>query len=117
MSTLGRRHAIRGLLRPNRGEVGIAELATELDVSEMTIRRDLEDLEDQGVARRVRGGAISTVSRSYEPPLAARANEAQEAKRGSPARPPTTSSTARRRSSTSAQRRRSWPAACAAAAA
>jgi DeoR/GlpR family transcriptional regulator of sugar metabolism len=79
MSTLGRRYAIRGLLA-ERGEVGIAELAAELAVSEMTIRRDLEELEDQGVARRVRGGAISTVSRSYEPPLAARVNEAREAK-------------------------------------
>jgi DeoR/GlpR family transcriptional regulator of sugar metabolism len=79
MNTSGRRRAIRGLLA-ERGEVGIAELATELEVSEMTIRRDLEELEDQGVARRVRGGAISTVSRSYEPPLAARANEAPGAK-------------------------------------
>lgn len=79
MSTLERRGAIRGFLA-NRGEVGIAELAAELDVSEMTIRRDLEELEDQGVARRVRGGAIATVSRSYEPPLATRATEAQSAK-------------------------------------
>ncbi len=46
----------------------------------MTIRRDLEALEERGVARRVRGGAISTVSRSYEPPLAARSQEAREAK-------------------------------------
>jgi DeoR/GlpR family transcriptional regulator of sugar metabolism len=80
MSTHERRGAIRGFLA-NRGEVGIAELAAEFDVSEMTIRRDLEELEDEGVARRVRGGAIATVSRSYEPPLATRATEAQDAKR------------------------------------
>ncbi len=80
MSTHERRGAIRGFLA-NKGEAGIAELAVEFDVSEMTIRRDLEDLEDQGVARRVRGGAIATVSRSYEPPLATRATEAQDAKR------------------------------------
>jgi len=79
MSTQERRGAIRGFLA-NRGEVGIAELAAELDVSEMTIRRDLEELEDQGVARRVRGGAIATVSRSYEPPLAARVTVSQDAK-------------------------------------
>lgn len=79
MSTHERRGAIRGFLA-NRGEVGIAELAEEFDVSEMTIRRDLEELEDQGVARRVRGGAIATVSRSYEPPLATRSTEAQDAK-------------------------------------
>jgi DeoR/GlpR family transcriptional regulator of sugar metabolism len=80
MSTHERRGAIRGFLA-NKGEAGITELAAEFDVSEMTIRRDLEDLEDQGVARRVRGGAIATVSRSYEPPLATRATEAQDAKR------------------------------------
>lgn len=79
MSTRERRGAIRGFLA-DRGEVAIAELALQFEVSEMTIRRDLEDLEDQGVARRVRGGAIATVSRSYEPPLATRATEALEAK-------------------------------------
>ena len=79
MSTHERRGAIRGFLA-NRGEVGIAELAAEFDVSEMTIRRDLEELEDEGVARRVRGGAIATVSRSYEPPLATRTTEAHDAK-------------------------------------
>jgi len=40
-----------------RGTVRIDELAGELGVSEMTIRRDLEELEALGVARRVRGGA------------------------------------------------------------
>src|SRR5438552_4224432 len=79
MSTRQRRSAIQGFLAA-RGEVAIPGLATEFDVSEMTIRRDLETLEDQGVARRVRGGAISTVSRSYEPPFATRAMEARTAK-------------------------------------
>lgn len=54
------------------GEVVIIQLAGALDVSEMTIRRDLESLEAEGVVRRVRGGAISAVSRSYEPPFAIR---------------------------------------------
>jgi DeoR/GlpR family transcriptional regulator of sugar metabolism len=80
MGASARRETIRGLLA-ERGELGIAELATEFDVSEMTIRRDLEELEEQGFARRVRGGVIATVSRSYEPPLAMRATEAPEAKR------------------------------------
>ena len=40
-----------------RGTVRIDELAGELSVSEMTIRRDLDELEALGVARRVRGGA------------------------------------------------------------
>src|SRR5579875_788865 len=80
MTTTGRRGAIRGLLA-ERGEVAISALAAEFDVSAMTIRRDLEELEQRGIARRVRGGAISTVSRSYEPPFASRSAEASEAKR------------------------------------
>lgn len=39
------------------GAVTIAAAAQALDVSEMTIRRDLVDLEERGTARRVRGGA------------------------------------------------------------
>jgi DeoR family fructose operon transcriptional repressor len=39
------------------GAVTIASAAEELAVSEMTIRRDLDELEDRGSARRVRGGA------------------------------------------------------------
>lgn len=63
-----------------QGEAGFAELAEEFGVSEMTIRRDLEMLEADGLARRVRGGAISVVSRSYEPPFAIRATTASSAK-------------------------------------
>ena len=62
------------------GEVGFAELAEEFGVSEMTIRRDVESLEGEGLARRVRGGAISVTSRSYEPPFAIRATTAAQAK-------------------------------------
>jgi len=39
--------------------VRIDELAVRFDVSPMTIRRDLEWLEAQGLARRVRGGAVA----------------------------------------------------------
>jgi DeoR family transcriptional regulator, fructose operon transcriptional repressor len=41
------------------GSVRISELAVALQVSEMTIRRDLDELEALGVARRVRGGAVA----------------------------------------------------------
>ena len=40
------------------GSITISDAAVELDVSEMTIRRDLIELEERGVARRVRGGAL-----------------------------------------------------------
>lgn len=42
-----------------QGAVRIDQLATNFGVSEMTIRRDLDELEALGVARRVRGGAIA----------------------------------------------------------
>lgn len=79
MATDHRRRQIQALLA-QAGEVAIGRLAERLDVSEMTIRRDLEVLEDAGVARRVRGGAIATVSRGYEPPFDARVASAQPAK-------------------------------------
>jgi DeoR family fructose operon transcriptional repressor len=41
------------------GRIVVTEVANELDVSEMTVRRDLEILVDEGVAQRVRGGAVS----------------------------------------------------------
>lgn len=42
-----------------RGTVRIDELASDFGVSEMTIRRDLDELETLGLVRRVRGGAIA----------------------------------------------------------
>ena len=41
------------------GSAQIDELARLLDVSEMTVRRDLDDLESDGMLRRVRGGAVA----------------------------------------------------------
>jgi DeoR/GlpR family transcriptional regulator of sugar metabolism len=74
-----RRDAVQRRLTAH-GEAGFAELAEEFGVSEMTIRRDLEMLEAEGLARRVRGGAISVVSRAYEPPFAVRTSTAADAK-------------------------------------
>ncbi len=48
------------------GSVRIAAAASVLDVSEMTIRRDLLELEAMGVARRVRGGAVAVGPVSFE---------------------------------------------------
>ena len=63
------------------GEASFSSLAQTFGVSEMTIRRDLEALETEGSVRRVRGGAISVVSRSYEPPISERSTERSAAKR------------------------------------
>lgn len=45
----------------------IAELSSELTVSEATVRRDLESLENQGVIRRVYGGAELLRQKHTEP--------------------------------------------------
>ncbi len=53
-----RRQALTDLLSVD-GALRIEDLADRFHVSTMTIRRDLQALEDQGVVRRVRGGAVS----------------------------------------------------------
>jgi DeoR/GlpR family transcriptional regulator of sugar metabolism len=62
------------------GEATFAQLADRFDVSEMTIRRDLETLELEGLVRRVRGGAIPVVGRSHEPPISERGQTNMHAK-------------------------------------
>lgn len=49
-----------------RGAVRIDELARDFGVSEMTIRRDLDEMETLGLARRVRGGAIALGPEPWE---------------------------------------------------
>lgn len=49
-----------------QGAVRIDELARDFGVSEMTIRRDLDELEALGFARRVRGGAIALGPEPWE---------------------------------------------------
>lgn len=56
------------------GEVSIEEARDRFEVSAMTIRRDLEALELEGVVKRVRGGAVGAPApRSYDERLATRA--------------------------------------------
>ncbi|BEP14581.1 DeoR/GlpR family DNA-binding transcription regulator [Acidothermaceae bacterium B102] len=64
-----------------RGQVAIADLSARFAVSEMTIRRDLAQLEADGLLRRTHGGAARTDSGSFEPPFALRARMHPEAKR------------------------------------
>ncbi|NHC14255.1 DeoR/GlpR family DNA-binding transcription regulator [Motilibacter deserti] len=50
----------------------IAELARRLGVSEMTVRRDLDALQAEGLVQRVRGGAVATRERREEAGYTAR---------------------------------------------
>ena len=73
-----RRDRIEQRVRSAR-EINFAALAAEFDVSEMTIRRDVEALEALGVVRRVVGGAIAVQGKDSEPAFATRmADAAQE---------------------------------------
>jgi len=49
------------------GSVAVEELSERLDVSLVTIRRDLDVLEQQGLLRRTHGGAVSIEPLFYEP--------------------------------------------------
>ncbi|MBW7886032.1 MAG: DeoR/GlpR transcriptional regulator [Caldilineaceae bacterium] len=64
----------------DRGSVTVVELAQQLDVSPMTIRRDLLELEQEGALRRVHGGAVNARGRSYEPLYHTRAGVMQAEK-------------------------------------
>ncbi len=52
-----------------------SETSKSFDVSDMTIRRDLTELEKVGLIRRTHGGAVNARGRGYEPPLALRSIE------------------------------------------
>lgn len=49
------------------GRVSVDTLSEELDVSVVTIRRDLDALEQKGLLRRTHGGAVSIEPLFYEP--------------------------------------------------
>ena len=42
------------------GQLSVADLSVTFDVSEVTIRQDLQVLSEQGLLLRTRGGALST---------------------------------------------------------
>jgi len=62
------------------GRVDVSAAAARLGTTQMTIRRDLDVLVQRGVARRVRGGAISLLARGDEIPYWMRELESPEAK-------------------------------------
>ena len=57
MQTHERRSKLIDLIRI-RGFAGLEELVKELGVSESTVRRDLDTLEEQGAAKRTHGGVL-----------------------------------------------------------
>lgn len=80
MHAVDRRHRILERVAEEQ-TIHIAELATELGVSEMTIRRDIGRLERDGFLRRTYGGATAHITRSMELLFNARALANAPAKR------------------------------------
>jgi DeoR/GlpR family transcriptional regulator of sugar metabolism len=74
-----RRRLIAERLR-QRGSVSVAGLEAEFRVSPMTARRDLDELERRGVARRTHGGAVLPGLSSHEDSFLQRLEMAVEAK-------------------------------------
>ena len=74
-----RRRLIALRLR-EKGSVSVAGLQEEFDISAMTARRDLHELERRGVARRTHGGAVLPALSSHEDSFQQRLGVEVEAK-------------------------------------
>jgi DeoR/GlpR family transcriptional regulator of sugar metabolism len=75
-----RRIRIQKIIRA-QGGVRVSHLSDLLGVSKITIRRDLEQLEEEGILERTHGGAIIIHRMPYEPPFIEKDNINREAKR------------------------------------
>jgi DeoR family fructose operon transcriptional repressor len=75
-----RQQAIMRTLRAE-GRVDSAQIARDLDVTNETVRKDLIQLERQGLLRRVHGGAVPIGDLTYEPDVVARTEYAEEKER------------------------------------
>jgi DeoR/GlpR family transcriptional regulator of sugar metabolism len=69
-----RRSAILRALNSG-GAVRVADLAAELEVSEMTVRRDLDSLDAQELLLKVHGGAVARYHRGDEPHSSVKARQ------------------------------------------
>lgn len=67
MLAIERRNAILARLSAE-GKVIVSELSTEFDVTEETIRRDLEKLDKEGLAKKTYGGAVINQSLNTDLP-------------------------------------------------
>jgi DeoR/GlpR family transcriptional regulator of sugar metabolism len=62
------------------GHAKAGDLAESFGVSEITIRRDLNELAERGFIRRAHGGAIISISAPLEPPIIQRMTKEKESK-------------------------------------
>ncbi|MCL4396609.1 MAG: DeoR/GlpR family DNA-binding transcription regulator [Chloroflexi bacterium] len=74
-STLSQRQRRIIEISQTQSTLSVPDIANLFSVSEMTIRRDLRQLDHAGLLRRIHGGAIADRGRSYEPAYMTRAGE------------------------------------------
>lgn len=74
-----RRKAILDLLHQN-GKVTVSQLSEKFEISQVSIRNDLAEMEKEGKLSRVHGGAISAYDSYYNMSLAQRTNTNREVK-------------------------------------
>ena len=67
-------------LTQQKGKISTGKLASLFYVSPMTVRRDLADMEKEGLIRRYRGGALSRM-KEQELPIAQRYYQDEQEKR------------------------------------
>src|SRR4051812_14994870 len=62
------------------GAARVADLVEALDVSDMTVRRDIAELARRGLVRRVHGGAVDARATAHEPEFATKRSLAADQK-------------------------------------
>jgi DeoR/GlpR family transcriptional regulator of sugar metabolism len=80
MLAVERRQKILGLLE-KKGIVQVSELTDMFDISEVTARVDLENLQKEGLLKRTHGGAINTKATNFELNFEVRAGKYREEKK------------------------------------
>lgn len=75
MLAVERRRRIAEIIR-SRGVVAVTELAEALSASEITLRRDLRVMADQGILMRTHGGAVLPAGLAHEPTYSEKARQA-----------------------------------------
>ncbi len=79
LSSFERQHELTRLLA-RAGRLSVSQICEQFGISEATARRDLETLAEQGLVRRVHGGAILVRQAAPEEPILRRSHE-QEAEK------------------------------------
>lgn len=82
MATLLKEERLQRMLEVilKAGHAKAADLAGDFGVSEITVRRDLNELAERGVIRRAHGGAIISAAATIEPPILQRMIQEKECK-------------------------------------